>query len=85
MMHECRGRIEEKLLRENASFSDALEHLRVNDLMTLCMTSSPLIYTALNVPTATSYPSINCLQWSADGQACFVTRAGAYIMVGSQK
>jgi general transcription factor 3C polypeptide 4 len=43
--------------------------------------NSPLVYTALNVPTATSYPSIDCLQWSADGQACFVTKTGAYIMV----
>jgi hypothetical protein len=47
--------------------------------------SSPMIYTALNVPTATSYPSINCLQWSADGQACFITKTGAYIMVSSQR
>ncbi|RDB16625.1 hypothetical protein Hypma_002848 [Hypsizygus marmoreus] len=41
---------------------------------------SPIIYTTLNVPTVTSYPSIKCLQWSADGQACFTTKAAAYIM-----
>ncbi|TFK36254.1 transcription factor IIIC subunit delta N-term-domain-containing protein [Crucibulum laeve] len=43
------------------------------------MTSLP-IFTALNVPTVTSYPSIKCLQWSADGQVCFLTKTAAYIM-----
>lgn len=37
---------------------------------------------ALNVPTATSYPSVNCLQWSSDGQLCFVTKTAIYILVG---
>ncbi|GLB40900.1 putative transcription factor IIIC subunit delta N-term [Lyophyllum shimeji] len=42
--------------------------------------SSPPVYTALNVPTVTSYPSVKCLQWSPDGQACFSTKTAAYIM-----
>ncbi|KAF8066594.1 transcription factor IIIC subunit delta N-term-domain-containing protein [Lyophyllum atratum] len=41
---------------------------------------SPPIYTTLNVPTVTSYPSVKCLQWSADGQVCFATKNAAYIM-----
>ncbi|KAG6909755.1 hypothetical protein DXG01_015471 [Tephrocybe rancida] len=41
---------------------------------------SPPVYTTLNVPTVTSYPSIKCLQWSADGQACFATKTAAYIL-----
>ncbi|KAF9465990.1 putative zinc-finger of transcription factor IIIC complex-domain-containing protein [Collybia nuda] len=44
------------------------------------MANSPPIYTALNVPTVTSYPSVNCLQWSADGQVCLATKTAAYIM-----
>ena len=44
--------------------------------------TAPLISSALNVPTATSYPSVNCLQWSSDGQLCFVTKTAIYILVG---
>ncbi|KAG5724095.1 Profilin-2, partial [Termitomyces sp. T112] len=43
------------------------------------MASHP-VYTTLNVPTVTSYPSVRCLQWSSDGQACFATKTAAYIM-----
>ncbi|KAF5383668.1 hypothetical protein D9615_003786 [Tricholomella constricta] len=43
------------------------------------MASCP-VYTSLQVPTVTSYPSVKCLQWSADGQACFATKTAAYIM-----
>ncbi|KAF9004682.1 transcription factor IIIC subunit delta N-term-domain-containing protein [Cyathus striatus] len=42
--------------------------------------SSSRVLTALNVPTVTSYPSINSVQWSPDGQLCFVTKNAAYIM-----
>ncbi|KZP30470.1 hypothetical protein FIBSPDRAFT_777198 [Athelia psychrophila] len=38
------------------------------------------IYTVLNVPTVVSHPSIHCLQWSGDGQACFVTKSAVYIL-----
>ena len=41
------------------------------------------IYTALNIPTVVSYPSANCLQWSGDGQACFVSKSAVYILVTS--
>ncbi|KAG6878555.1 hypothetical protein C0992_007917 [Termitomyces sp. T32_za158] len=43
------------------------------------MVSHP-VYTTLNVPTVTSYPSVKCLQWSGDGQACFATKTAAYLM-----
>ncbi|KAF8154505.1 transcription factor IIIC subunit delta N-term-domain-containing protein [Crassisporium funariophilum] len=43
------------------------------------MASLP-VYAALNIPTVTSQPSVNCLQWSADGQLCFVTKSAAYIL-----
>ncbi|EDR10144.1 uncharacterized protein LACBIDRAFT_318182 [Laccaria bicolor S238N-H82] len=42
--------------------------------------TAPLVSSALNVPTATSYPSVNCLQWSSDGQLCFVTKTAIYIL-----
>ncbi|KDR79253.1 hypothetical protein GALMADRAFT_93153 [Galerina marginata CBS 339.88] len=40
----------------------------------------PPIYTALVVPTVTSHPSLKTLQWSADGQVCFVTKNSAFIL-----
>lgn len=43
-------------------------------------TTTP-IYTALNVPTVTAYPSTTCLQWSPDGQAYLTTKSAVYIMV----
>ena len=49
-------------------------------LIKLCR-RTPYTYTTLNVPTVTSCPSVKCLQWSADGQVCFITKTAAYIMV----
>ncbi|EGN93775.1 hypothetical protein SERLA73DRAFT_172058 [Serpula lacrymans var. lacrymans S7.3] len=43
------------------------------------MSASP-IYTALHVPTLTPHPSINCMQWSEDGQACFITKSAVHIL-----
>lgn len=48
----------------------------VNFLMT-----APFIYTALNVPTVSTYPSPSCLQWTGNGQVCFVTKTAVYILV----
>ena len=44
---------------------------------------APLIHTALNVPTASSYPSSNCLQWTGTGQLCFVTKLAVHIIVSN--
>ncbi|KAJ7843105.1 putative zinc-finger of transcription factor IIIC complex-domain-containing protein [Mycena olivaceomarginata] len=41
--------------------------------------SSP-IYASLNVPVVASFPSSTAFQWSADGQACFLTKTALYIM-----
>ncbi|KAJ7705602.1 putative zinc-finger of transcription factor IIIC complex-domain-containing protein [Mycena rosella] len=42
---------------------------------------SPLpIYTSLNVPMVSCFPSATAFQWSADGQACFLTKTALYIM-----
>ncbi|KAJ7240849.1 putative zinc-finger of transcription factor IIIC complex-domain-containing protein [Mycena haematopus] len=38
------------------------------------------IYTSLNVPVVASVPSSTAFQWSADGQACFLTKTALYIM-----
>ncbi|KAE9399582.1 hypothetical protein BT96DRAFT_993904 [Gymnopus androsaceus JB14] len=38
------------------------------------------VYTSLNVPTAITSPSINCIQWSEDGQAIFTSKSAVYIM-----
>ncbi|KAI5886536.1 uncharacterized protein SCHCODRAFT_02641946 [Schizophyllum commune H4-8] len=38
------------------------------------------IYSALNVPTVTAHPSPKTLQWTSDGQLCFLTRGAVYIM-----
>ncbi|KAJ6482521.1 putative zinc-finger of transcription factor IIIC complex-domain-containing protein [Mycena sanguinolenta] len=43
------------------------------------MSSHP-IYTSLNVPVVASSPSCTAFQWSADGQACFLTKTALYIM-----
>ncbi|KAF7377460.1 hypothetical protein MSAN_00167800 [Mycena sanguinolenta] len=43
------------------------------------MSSHP-IYTSLNVPVVASGPSATAFQWSADGQACFLTKNALYIM-----
>ncbi|KAJ7054193.1 putative zinc-finger of transcription factor IIIC complex-domain-containing protein [Mycena amicta] len=40
----------------------------------------PSIYTSLNVPVVAALPSATNLQWSADGQACFLTKTSLYIM-----
>ncbi|KAF7983711.1 hypothetical protein HWV62_19649 [Athelia sp. TMB] len=42
------------------------------------------IHTALNVPTVVSHPSIHCLQWSGDGQVCFVTKSAVHILGGRE-
>ena len=39
------------------------------------------VYAALAIPTVTAYPSISCLQWSADGQLCFVSKNAVHILV----
>ncbi|KAH8828110.1 hypothetical protein DL96DRAFT_1145418 [Flagelloscypha sp. PMI_526] len=44
------------------------------------MTSKATIYTALNVPAVTAYPSPTCLQWSDDGQLYLTTKNAVYIM-----
>ncbi|KAJ3807069.1 transcription factor IIIC subunit delta N-term-domain-containing protein [Lentinula aff. lateritia] len=41
---------------------------------------SSTIYTSLNVPTVITSPSVNCLQWSEDGQAFFTSKSAVYIM-----
>ncbi|KAJ3821273.1 transcription factor IIIC subunit delta N-term-domain-containing protein [Lentinula raphanica] len=41
---------------------------------------SPLIYTSMNVPTVITSPSVNCLQWSEDGQVFFTSKNAVYIM-----
>ncbi|KAJ7444557.1 putative zinc-finger of transcription factor IIIC complex-domain-containing protein [Mycena galericulata] len=43
------------------------------------MSSLP-IYTSLNVPMVSCPPSNVAFQWSADGQACFLTKTALYIM-----
>ncbi|KAJ7779200.1 putative zinc-finger of transcription factor IIIC complex-domain-containing protein [Mycena metata] len=42
--------------------------------------SSLPIYTSLNVPVVACIPSATAFQWSADGQACFLTKTALYIM-----
>ncbi|TFK20065.1 hypothetical protein FA15DRAFT_759627 [Coprinopsis marcescibilis] len=37
------------------------------------------VHTALNVPTAISFPSARCLQWSSDGQVFFVTKTCVHV------
>ncbi|KAG7094041.1 hypothetical protein E1B28_007662 [Marasmius oreades] len=37
-------------------------------------------YTCLNFSTILNSPSSKCLQWSSDGQACFVTKSAVYIL-----
>ncbi|KAJ7770286.1 putative zinc-finger of transcription factor IIIC complex-domain-containing protein [Mycena maculata] len=38
------------------------------------------IYTSLSVPMVACVPSATAFQWSADGQACFLTKTALYIM-----
>ncbi|KAF7369209.1 hypothetical protein MVEN_00248500 [Mycena venus] len=38
------------------------------------------IYTSFSVPVVASRPSGTAFQWSADGQACFLTKTALYIM-----
>ncbi|KAH9172208.1 transcription factor IIIC subunit delta N-term-domain-containing protein [Lactarius sanguifluus] len=38
------------------------------------------IYTASNVPGAASHPTLNCLQWTGDGQLLFSTKSSVYIL-----
>ncbi|KAI0316776.1 hypothetical protein OF83DRAFT_1172586 [Amylostereum chailletii] len=42
--------------------------------------SSVAIHTAFSVPVSASHPSINCLQWTADGQLLFLTKTDIYIL-----
>ncbi|KAJ6498553.1 putative zinc-finger of transcription factor IIIC complex-domain-containing protein [Mycena vitilis] len=44
------------------------------------MESTLPIYTSLSVPMVSSFPSGTSFQWSADGQACFLTKTALYIM-----
>jgi len=44
------------------------------------MSSLP-VYATLDFPTATSFPSLTCLQWTAEGQLVFATKSAAYILV----
>ncbi|KAA1468914.1 hypothetical protein DENSPDRAFT_834407 [Dentipellis sp. KUC8613] len=37
------------------------------------------VYTALSIPVAASFPSINCLQWTSDGQIMFAAKNAIYI------
>ncbi|KAH9476063.1 Putative transcription factor tau subunit sfc9 [Psilocybe cubensis] len=37
------------------------------------------LYSALVIPTVTSYPSLKCVQWSPDGQLCFITKNSGII------
>ncbi|TFK52028.1 hypothetical protein OE88DRAFT_1718706 [Heliocybe sulcata] len=37
-------------------------------------------YASLVVPTSTTHPSADCLQWSADGQALLTTKSALYIL-----
>jgi len=39
------------------------------------------IYTALNIPSVVTYPSPSCLQWTPDGQVCFITKYAVYLLV----
>jgi hypothetical protein len=39
------------------------------------------IYTASSVPGAASHPTLNCLQWTGDGQLLFSTKSSVYILV----
>ncbi|THU78751.1 hypothetical protein K435DRAFT_973415 [Dendrothele bispora CBS 962.96] len=41
---------------------------------------SHVVYTALNVPTVITSPSVKCLQWSPDGQACLASKSAIYVM-----
>ncbi|KAI0251386.1 putative zinc-finger of transcription factor IIIC complex-domain-containing protein [Lactifluus subvellereus] len=38
------------------------------------------IYTASSVPAAASHPTINCLQWTEDGQLLFLTKTAVYVL-----
>ncbi|KAH9074878.1 transcription factor IIIC subunit delta N-term-domain-containing protein [Lactarius deliciosus] len=38
------------------------------------------IYTASSVPGAASHPTLNCLQWTGDGQLLFSTKSSVYIL-----
>lgn len=44
------------------------------------MSSLP-VYATLDFPTASSFPSLTCLQWTAEGQLVFATKSAAYILV----
>ena len=39
------------------------------------------IYAASSVPGAASHPTLNCLQWTGDGQLLFSTKSSVYILV----
>lgn len=39
------------------------------------------VHDALTIPAAGSQPSINCLQWTNDGQILFLTKTAIYIIV----
>ncbi|KAI0796220.1 putative zinc-finger of transcription factor IIIC complex-domain-containing protein [Abortiporus biennis] len=41
------------------------------------------ILSAINLPSATAFPSLNCIQWSEDGQALLITRNAIYILTPS--
>ncbi|TFY72445.1 hypothetical protein EVG20_g550 [Dentipellis fragilis] len=38
------------------------------------------VYTALSIPVASSFPSVNCLQWTSNGQIIFVAKNAIYIL-----
>ncbi|KAJ7621363.1 putative zinc-finger of transcription factor IIIC complex-domain-containing protein [Roridomyces roridus] len=42
--------------------------------------AAPPIYSSFSVPVVSAVPSVNAFQWSADGQACFITKAAVYLM-----
>ncbi|KAJ7176800.1 putative zinc-finger of transcription factor IIIC complex-domain-containing protein [Mycena filopes] len=44
------------------------------------MSDSHPIYTSLNVPMVSCFPSATAFQWSADGQALFLTKTALYMM-----
>ena len=45
------------------------------------MAENQLVYTALNISTIPLQPSINCLQWSADGQLIAASKYAIYVLV----
>lgn len=44
------------------------------------MSAYPIL-TALSLPAVTTFPSVDCFQWSDDGHAALLTRNAVYILV----